>query len=195
MKIIKKRSYLPIEEDSMSITVTDFTADTAKEFMERMFVLESDPHLTDIVVYVTSYGGELLGLLSMIETIKTCKKNVHVVAMGEADSCGAFIVATGPEGNRWMSPNGYMLIHEIRSGMYGPAAQLQKISEHTQVMQNELFRMVVKNSLLTIEGLRRRIKEHDGEWLIQPEEALNLKLVDKIGVPKIKTSTIWELEE
>ena len=195
MTIIKKKMYSTTEEENTSIIITEFDAVSASRFMESMFQLESDPHLSDIFIYVTTYGGQILALHSMIETIRSSKKNVHLAVIGEASSCGGYLVITGPKGNRWMAPNSYILLHEIRHETYGTVSDIKQMSKHLEIQQDQIFRMVADNSLLTVEKLKEKLKDNDGEWLIQPEEALNLKLIDKIGVPRIKVSTIWEYDE
>jgi len=193
MTIIKRQSY-DVDTNDMSVYVNDFELSAAQDFIQSLLQLEKDPLLSDIFVYVTSYGGDCSGLTAMIEAIKNSSKNVHMIGMGYNYSAGGLLIMTGPRGNRWIGKNSFLHIHEVQDVIFGSTTNIKRSVKHLEMIQERLFDLLVQNSLLTIDLLKSKIKEHDGEWLITPHEALELELIDRIGIPKVKVSTIWELE-
>lgn len=192
MTVIKQQTY-KTDGNEIGVYVNSFELEAAQEFMQDILELESDPLLSDIIVYVTSYGGDASGLAAMIETVRSSKKNIHVVGMGYNYSAGGLLVMTGPIGNRWIGKNGSLHIHEVQDIIVGSTSDIKRATKHLETMQKKLFDLLIQNSLLTPISLKNRIRENDGEWLISPQEALDLQLVDKIGMPKVKVSTTWEL--
>lgn len=192
MTIIKKQAYST--EDDLIICVNDFDVLAAQDFIQSLLKRESDPLLTDIIVYVTSFGGCVSGLTAMIEAIHNCTKTIHMVGIGHNYSAGGLLVMTGPKGSRWIGENSFLHIHEIQDFIHGSTTHIKHTVIHNEMIQNQLFKLLVNNSLLSSASLKNKIKENNGEWLITPQEALQLQLVDKIGMPKLKVSTIWEME-
>ena len=113
------------------ITVSKFDQESVDKFSDSM----SKAHNTGqpiIPIIIDSYGGEAYALLSMIEEIKSAKIPVATIARGKAMSCGAVLLSCGAEGQRYMSANAIVMIHDVASGNWGKIEELKSGVKETE---------------------------------------------------------------
>lgn len=190
-----KRSALDIPSaDSPVINVSEFTFEAADRFIRRMSELEADQDLNCIFINIFSYGGEADPLLAMIDTVRHSSKEVHVIGLGLTCSAGAYFLTLGPDNARWMSENCLMQIHHTSTDMEGDARTLRRELDALEITDRKIFSMIASNSNLSMLELIEKIKEGDGEWLLEAKEAKEYGLIDHIGIPKIRRCEVWECE-
>lgn len=127
---------------------------------DRMMVLAAvhkhEPQ--PIWLHLTTNGGEIYAALSAIDCIKTLPVPVYTVVDGFVASAGTIISICGAK--RFIMPNAYMLLHELRSSMWGKFSDindelvnLKKIMEHiitlyltnTDLTRKQLEKMLTKD--------------------------------------------------
>lgn len=190
-----KRSPLVISsDDSPVINITEFTFDSAKSFAEKLSELESDQSSDSVFINVFSYGGEADPLLAMVDMVRYSSKDIYITGLGLVCSAGAYFLALGPKGNRWMSENCLMHIHHTSSDMAGDAKTLKRELDALEITDKKIFSMMASNSKLSASEIFSEIREHEGEWFFGAEEALEYGLIDHIGIPKLNRYEVWECE-
>lgn len=192
--IINRQAIKLPEEDIPALYVQKFDFDAAQTFVKDFSKLESDGSLSDIFIYISSYGGEVFPMMMMIEAIYSSKKRVHLVGMGVAYSAGATLLASGPKGSRWLGPNSYMHIHYAQGLLFGGAQELEHQMEQIRRINDHFIRLIVSNSKLNMSKFKKILKEQNYEWQLTAEEALQYGFVDHIGVPILKKYENWECE-
>lgn len=70
-----------------------------------------------IKLYITSNGGYVYQVFSIIDTIKSLVVPVHTICRGFVASAGTLLSLAGEK--RFITENSYMLIHELRAGTWG----------------------------------------------------------------------------
>ena len=70
-----------------------------------------------IKLYITSNGGYVYQVFSIIDTIKSLVVPVHTICKGFVASAGTLLSLAGEK--RFITKNSYMLIHELRAGTWG----------------------------------------------------------------------------
>lgn len=128
-----------------------------------------------IYLHVTTDGGDIHAAFAIVDCIQSLSVPVHTVAEGFVASAGTLITLAGEK--RYITPNSYMLIHELRSGVWGKMSvieeeynNLKKVMTHiidfyhsrTRITKKELGKLLVKdviwNATETIEhGLVQEI--------------------------------------
>lgn len=102
----------------------------------RVLSLTHGTEIPTIYLHLTTNGGCIHSAFSVIDCIRTLDAPVHTVCEGFVASAGTLISLAGDE--RTISPNAYMLIHELRSAVtWGKMssideeyANLKKVMEH-----------------------------------------------------------------
>lgn len=92
-----------------------------------------------IWLHLTTNGGDIYAAFSVIDCIRNLGVPVYTVVDGFVASAGTLISVVGER--RFIMPNAYMLLHELRSNMWGKFSDindemtnLQKIMQHiTQI--------------------------------------------------------------
>lgn len=78
----------------------------------QLLFLESENPDKDIFLYINSPGGSVTAGMSIYDTMQFIKPNVSTVCMGQACSMGAFLLAGGAPGKRYVLPNSRVMIHQ-----------------------------------------------------------------------------------
>jgi len=178
----------------VSITFSGaFTEDSAKKFREELeacelHALKSKQDIIPIVI--DSYGGSVYALLSMIDTIKSCKVPVATIVESKAMSCGAVLLTCGAEGHRYIGPNATVLIHDVSSFAWGKEPEIKASAEETKRLNKLIYGIMAKNCGHENPNYFYDIvtEKRGADWFIPAEEAKKHKLVNHVALPKMEVS-------
>jgi ATP-dependent Clp protease protease subunit len=179
------------EEDLPVIWVDEFNTETAKEFVKNLILLESNPEVSDIFVHITSFGGGVFAMLSMVESVLACKKPVHTIGSGICASAAATLLACGT-GTRWLAKNSYLHIHHIHSLNAGDLPSQKQEIKQTEIVEAKMFEIMTKRSKMTASQLVRKLRGEEKEWQLTAKEAKEYNFIDQIGLPSFKKYTVIE---
>lgn len=101
--------------------INDLTADLV---VAQLLFLESQDPERDISIYINSPGGSVTAGLAVYDTIQYIKPDVQTIAMGQASSMGAILLACGTAGKRMALPSARILIHQPWGGAQGQAIDI-----------------------------------------------------------------------
>ena len=128
-----------------------------------------------IKLHLTTYGGSVHAAFSVIGCIKSSKVPVHTVIDGYVASAGTMISVCGAK--RFMHRHSSMLIHELRSSMWGKMSVMEEEMINLKKMMNKIKDIYVEHSKLKKKDLDAILKK-DQDW--DADECLNTGLVDEI---------------
>ena len=77
-----------------------------------------------IYLHVTTHGGGIHAAFSAVDCIQQLSLPVHTVADGFVASAGTLLTLAGEK--RYITRNAYMLIHELRSGVWGKMTSIDE---------------------------------------------------------------------
>lgn len=167
-RLLKERIIMLTEE------VNDTTASLV---VAQLLFLDSEDPEKDIHFYINSPGGSVSAGLAIYDTMQLVRADVSTICMGMAASMGAFLLAGGKKGKRYVLPNAEVMIHQPSGGAQGQASDIKINADHILATRDRLNRIMAENTgkdLATIE----RDTERDN-WLTA-EEAVAYGLVDQI---------------
>lgn len=128
-----------------------------------------------ITLYINSYGGSIFAGIAGMDAILKSRVPVHTVVEGAAASAATLLSVCGQ--TRFITPNSYMLIHQLSSGVFG---KYDDIKEEVRNL-DELMKMI-KNIYITKTNIQAEVLDemlsHD-IWF-PAQQCLDLKLVDII---------------
>jgi len=143
----------------------------------QLLFLESDDPDKDISLYINSPGGSITAGMAIFDTMNYIKSDVSTICIGMAASMGAFLLAAGAKGKRFVLPNSEVMIHQPLGGAQGQASDVKIRAERllkTRERLNELL------SDLTGQELEKIERDTERDNFMTAEEAVNYGLVDEV---------------
>lgn len=131
--------------------------------------------ITDIDVYINSYGGELAEGLAVYNALKMHKAKVTTYDIGFACSSASIIFMSGDE--RIMSNASILMVHNALQYGYGNAKDHRKIADDLEILSNTLRNAYIDNTALSEKEITKLM---DNDTIIAPEDALNWGFATKI---------------
>ncbi len=154
--------------------INDLTADLV---VAQLLFLESQDPERDISIYINTPGGSVTAGLAVYDTIQYIKPDVQTIAMGQASSMGALLLACGASGKRMALPSARILIHQPWGGAQGQAIDIG-------IQAKEIVRL--KQLLIKYFAVHTGKKETEiasdleRDNFMSADEAVKYGLVDKI---------------
>lgn len=135
----------------------------------------------DIEIHIHSPGGYVFSGFAIYDHLIHTQNQGHyvtTVAHGYAASMAGIILQAGQ--TRIMTPDAYMMIHEISTGAIGKLSELTDEAKLSARLQERLFDKLAERSTLTARQIRNRVARKD--WWLDADEALGYGFVDEIAV-------------
>lgn len=150
---------------------------TANTIVAQMLFLEADNPDKDISLYINSPGGVVTAGMAIYDTMNFIKPHVSTICMGQAASMGAFLLAAGEKGKRYMLPNARAMIHQPLGGMQGQATDIEIHAREILAMKAKLNEILAVNTGQSLETIER---DTDRDYFMTAEKARNYGLVDHV---------------
>ena len=150
---------------------------TASLVVAQLLFLESQDTEKDISLYINSPGGSVTAGMAIYDTMNYIKCDVSTICVGMAASMGAFLLAGGQKGKRFVLPNAEIMIHQPSGGAKGQATEIEIVAKQIVRTKERLNRILSENTGQPIEKIAEDTERDN--WMTA-EEALEYGLVDKI---------------
>jgi ATP-dependent Clp endopeptidase proteolytic subunit ClpP len=137
-----------------------------------------DPN-TPIELVLTSPGGYVFDGLAFYDFLAGHVAEgvpITVRALGYVASMATVILQAGTV--RSISPNSWLMIHEVATGVWGKTSELRDEVELSERLEERLLELLAERSTLTAKQIRQRSRRRD--WWIPATEAARLGLVDEV---------------
>lgn len=164
-------------EDRIIMLCDEVSANTAQMVIAEMLYLEAADSEKDITLYINSPGGSVSDGLAIYDVMNYIKPDVATVCMGHAASMGAFLLAGGKKGKRFILPNGEVMIHQPLGGMQGQASDMKIAMDHMERIKKTLTEYLAQNTGKDYDTV---LKDTDRDNWMTAKEALDYGLVDTI---------------
>ncbi|MDF2153576.1 ATP-dependent Clp endopeptidase proteolytic subunit ClpP [Vibrio sp. CAU 1672] len=143
----------------------------------QLLFLESENPDKDIFLYINSPGGSVTAGMSIYDTMQFIKPNVSTVCMGQACSMGAFLLAGGAPGKRYVLPNSRVMIHQPLGGFQGQASDIQIHAQEILSIKHKLNSLLAEHTGQPLEVIER---DTDRDNFMSGEQAVEYGLVDAV---------------
>lgn len=169
-------------EDRVIMLCDQVSPDIAQIITAQLLYLESVDNEKDITLYINSPGGSVSDGLAIYDTMNYIRPDVATVCIGHAASMGAFLLAGGAKGKRYILPNAEVMIHQPLGGTQGQASDIQIQANHIARTKETLTRYLAENTGKDYETV---LKDTDRDNWLSAKEAVDYGLVDKILTSRI----------
>jgi ATP-dependent Clp protease protease subunit len=151
--------------------------EVANAVVAQMLFLQSDDAKADIHFYINSPGGSVSAGLAIYDTMQLVTCDVSTYCIGQCASMGAVLLAAGTAGKRNALPNSRIMIHQPLAGMEGTAEDIMIHAKEFKKTKNRLNQILLKHTGHPLEKIEH---DTDRDRFMDPEEALEYKLIDQI---------------
>ncbi|MBY7895815.1 ATP-dependent Clp endopeptidase proteolytic subunit ClpP [Vibrio fluvialis] len=141
----------------------------------QLLFLESENPDKDIFLYINSPGGSVTAGMSIYDTMQFIKPNVSTLCIGQACSMGAFLLAGGAPGKRYVLPNSRVMIHQPLGGFQGQASDIQIHAQEILTIKNKLNCLLADHTGQPLEVIER---DTDRDNFMSAQQAVDYGLVD-----------------
>ena len=150
---------------------------TANLVVAQLLFLESENPDKDISLYINSPGGVVSAGMAIYDTMQFIKPDVSTLCIGQAASMGAFLLAAGQKGKRFVLPNSRVMIHQPLGGFQGQASDIEIHAKEILYLKDRLNRLLAEHTGQPIETLQ---KDTDRDNFLGAEDAVSYGLVDEV---------------
>lgn len=149
----------------------------ATSVIAQILFLQMENKEEDIHLYIMSGGGCVSSGLAIYDTIQYVSNDISTLAVGEACSMGAFLLASGTKGKRAVLPSTRVMIHQPYGGTEGDSTTIEIQAKEMKRLSTMLAERLAKHTGQTIKKIKRDIQE---DYFMDAEEAVKYGLVDKV---------------
>ena len=151
--------------------------DVANAIVAQMLFLQSDDSKADIHFYINSPGGSVSAGLAIYDTMQLITCDVATYCIGQCASMGAVLLTAGTDGKRHALPNSRIMIHQPLAGMEGTAEDIMIHAKEFKKTKDRLNNILLKHCGQPLDRIEA---DTDRDRFMEPEEALEYKLIDRI---------------
>jgi ATP-dependent Clp protease, protease subunit len=169
--------YSRLVKDRIIFLGTPINDQVANLIVAQLLHLESEDPDKDIMMYINSPGGDIIGLFAIYDTMQFIKADVQTICIGQAASAAAVILAAGAKGKRFVLPHSRVLIHQPHGGASGQSVDIAIQAKEIVRMRELLDEMLAYHTGQTIE---RVTSDTDRDFIMSGQEAKDYGIVDEV---------------
>ncbi len=169
--------YSRLLKDRIIFLADEVNDDTASIVVAQLLFLEAEDPEKDIHLYINSPGGSVTAGMAIYDTMHYIKCDVSTVCIGMAASMGAFLLAGGAKGKRYILPNAEVMIHQPLGGAKGQASDIEIAAKNIIRTKEKLNRILSEN---TGKSYEQMCKDTDRDNWMSAKEAVEYGLVDSV---------------
>jgi len=174
--------YSRLLKDNVIFLGTAIDDQVASLVIAQLLFLEAEKPEKDIYLYINSPGGSTTAGLAIYDTMQYVKPDVATIALGQAASMGAVLLAGGAKGKRFALPHSRVLLHQpLMAGLQGQASDIDIHAKDIVRVRELLNEIISTHTGQTIEKIHA---DSDRDFILEAEAALDYGLVDKIIVSR-----------
>ena len=166
-------------KDRIIFLGTEIDDDIANVVIAQLLFLESEDPDKDVMMYVSSPGGDVSAGLAIYDTMQLVHCDVATYCIGMAASMGAFLLAAGAKGKRHALPHARIMIHQPLAGFRGSASDIDIHAREILGTRDTLNALLAQHTGQSLDAIRR---DTDRDNFMSADEAKAYGLVDHVLV-------------
>lgn len=173
--------YSRLLKDRIIFISGEIDDNTANLVVAQLLFLEAENPDKDINIYINSPGGSITAGMAIFDTMEYIKPDISTICVGMAASMGAFLLAAGAKGKRYVLPNAEVMIHQPLGGARGQASDIKIQADRIIKLRKDLNTILSERTGKTFEQIE---KDTDRDFFMTSEEAVAYGIVDKVFVKR-----------
>jgi len=160
------------DQNAMMLNKIIRSLDKDLQIFKIKFGTESPP----IKLFINSNGGSIFSGLSIVDAILSSVTPVHTYIDGNASSAATLVSIVGKK--RFMFDNSFMLIHQLRGGMWGKFEDFKDEMENLEMFMEKIKNIYAKYTKMNKKQITDFLKR---EKYFDSHTCLELGLIDEIA--------------
>lgn len=159
----------------------EITKNTASALSALLFYYDYQNNKSDITIFINTVGGDSSALSNIYDAMHMIKSPIKTICIGKAYSAGAFILAAGTKGKRYITKNSFVMIHGLQCEFPGVFNEDQKNSQiyydFLNSLNKNILKILAKHTGKTFKQISEDCKQ---DVYFDAKEAIKYGLVDHI---------------
>ena len=148
----------------------------------QMLFLEAEKPEKDIFIYINTPGGSITAGLAIYDTMQYVKPDVATIALGQAASMGAVLLAGGAKGKRFSLPHSRVMLHQpLMTGLQGQATDIDIHAKDIMRLRSRLNEILAEHTGQVVSKIH---EDTERDFILEAKDALEYGLIDKIIVSR-----------
>jgi ATP-dependent Clp protease, protease subunit len=143
----------------------------------QMLFLEAEDPEKDIQIYINSPGGSITAGLAIYDTMQFVRPDISTIAIGQAASMAAVLLASGTTGKRLALPNSRVILHQPLGGFEGQASDIHIQAREILRMKERIIDIIHHHSKQERERIE---KDCDRDFILTAASAKEYGLIDEV---------------
>jgi ATP-dependent Clp protease, protease subunit len=143
----------------------------------QILFLEAEDPEKDIQIYINSPGGSITAGLAIYDTMQFVRPDISTIAIGQAASMAAVLMAAGSHGKRLALPNSRVILHQPLGGFQGQASDIHIQAQEILRMKERIIEILHYHTKQPKERLER---DCDRDFILTSEQARDYGLIDEV---------------
>ena len=174
--------YSRLLKDNVIFLGSSIDDQAASLVIAQMLFLEAEKPEKDIYLYINTPGGSITAGLAIYDTMQYVKPDVSTIALGQAASMGAVLLAGGAKGKRFSLPHSRVLLHQpLMAGLQGQASDIDIHAKDIMKLRERLNKILAVH---TGQGIEKINDDTERDFILEAAAALDYGLIDKIIVSR-----------
>jgi ATP-dependent Clp protease protease subunit len=174
--------YSRLLKDNVIFLGTAIDDQVASLVIAQLLFLEAESPEKDIFLYINTPGGSITAGLAIYDTMQYVKPDVATIALGQAASMGAVLLAGGAPGKRYALPHSRVLLHQpLMSGLQGQATDIDIHARDIMRLRERLNGILAGHTGQPIDKINL---DTERDFILEADAAKNYGLIDKILVSR-----------
>ncbi len=175
--------YSRLLRDRIIMLGTPVNDDVANIIVAQLLFLESEDPDKDIHLYINSPGGSITAGMAIYDCMQVIKPRVRTYCLGQCASMGAWLLAAGPKGFRYILPNARVMIHQPLGGATGQATDISIQAQEIIKIKGKMTEILARH---TGQSVKKITEDIDRDYFMSAEEAKAYGIVDEIVAARMK---------
>ncbi len=143
----------------------------------QLLHLEGEQPDRQIALYINCPGGSVTAALAIHDTMQFIRPAVRTVALGQAASMAALLVAAGAPGQRFALPSARLLLHQPSGEAQGQAADIERHASELLRLRTLLWEHL---ATCTGQDAAKIARDADRDLVLTAQQARAYGLVDDV---------------
>ncbi len=150
----------------------------ASLIVAQLLFLEAENPEREINIYINSPGGSITAGLAIYDTMQYVKPEVVTIAMGQAASMAAVLLAGGAKGKRYALPHTRVLLHQpLMSGLQGQATDIDIHAKDLMRLRQRLNELLARHTGQTVKRINT---DTERDFFLEAGAAVEYGVIDEI---------------
>jgi ATP-dependent Clp protease protease subunit len=169
--------YSRLLNDRIVFLGSPIDAAVANVVVAQLLFLESADPDRDVMMYMSSPGGDVSAGLAIYDTIQAIRCDVATFCVGQAASMASLLLAAGAPGKRSALPHARVMIHQPLGGIEGQATDIEIHAREVLKTRDTINTLYARHTGQSAERIKR---DTERDNFMSAEEAQAYGLIDHV---------------